>query len=118
MAVKEITVDEKLCQFIKEYGNDRCSLELLRFLGRHPHARFCRLAIVPALSARSLDMQEALRHLMDKGLVTEYAANGVHFYSLTEDESLRSLALGLAALDWHQWQLMLEQTRRHNEVGY
>ena len=117
MAVKELSLEEKLCQFIREYGDDWCSLELLRFLGRHPHTRFCRLAIVPAVNRGTLDIEGALRHLMDKGLVTVHAANGVHFYSLTEDESLRSLALSLAALDWRRWQLMLEQTRRHNEVG-
>ena len=96
MAVKEITIEYKLRQFIQECSNQYC-LEPLLFLGRHPHTRFSRLVIVHALDARRVDIDRALQHLINKGLVVMHAENGVPLYSLTEDESLRSLAIGLSS---------------------
>ena len=96
MVTQEAAID-KLSQFIKEYDGDQCSLELLLFLGRHPHTRFSRLVIVHALDARRVDIDRALQHLINKGLVVMHAENGVPLYSLTEDESLRSLAIGLSS---------------------
>ncbi len=110
MAVSEITIGGKLCQFVKEWGDDHyCMLELLRFFGSHPCARFSRLAIVHALSSTKVYIEGALKHLINKGVVRRYIENNVPFYSLTEDESLRSPVLELAKLDWFQWQLMLRQ---------
>lgn len=111
MTVSEIAIAEKLYQFIKEYADGHYCLELLRFFGRCPHARFSELAVVHALDVndRRLYIERALRHLIDKGVVRTYTENNVSFYSLTEDESLRSLALDLAKLDWRQWQLVVRQ---------
>ncbi len=108
--MQEIAVEGKLCQFIKEYCDSRCSLQLILFLGRHPLAWFSQLAIVHALDARTADIEKSLRHLSDKGLVvTRIAENNLTFYSLTEDESLHDLVSELVTLDWWQCQLMLEQ---------
>lgn len=115
--MQEIAVGERLCQFVRECGDDQCSLELLLFLGKHPDTRFCRLAIVHALNAQRRDIERALRHLINKGLVKICAGNGVPLYSLTEAEPPRSLVLDLAALDWRQWQVLLEQTRSEHR-GY
>ena len=111
MTVPQITIAEKLYQFIKEYADDRCCLELLRFFGGYPHARFSRLAVIHALDVNGgrLYTGRALRHLTDKGVVKTYIENNVCFYSLTEDESLRSLASDLGKLDWRQWQLVVRQ---------
>lgn len=110
MIVAETTLQEKLCQFIKQYADDQCCLlELLQFFGRYPHTRFSALAIIHALNGRRLYTERALRHLVDKGVVKRCNENKVFLYSLTEDESLRSLALDLAKLDWWQWQLLLKQ---------
>ncbi len=108
--MQEIVVEGKLRQFIREYCDGRGSLQLLLFLGRHPLARFSQLAIVHALDAQKTDTDEAIQHLTDKGLVvTRIAENGLCFYSLTEDESLRDRVSELVTLDWWQFQLMLEQ---------
>jgi len=111
MTVSEINIAEKLSQFIKEYADDHCCLELLRFFGGHPNTRFSRLVVVHALNSNpgKLYTKRALRRLADKGVVRTYIENNVPLYSLTEDESLCSLASDLAKLDWCQWQLVLQQ---------
>ncbi len=108
--MQEIAVEEKVCQFIREYCDGQVSLQPLLFLGRHPCAHFNQLAIVHALDARKVEIDEAVQHLTDRGLiVTRIAENGLSVYSLTQDESLRDLVSELATLDWWQCQLMLEK---------
>ncbi len=110
MTVDETTPWGKLCQFTEKYTDDQCCLlELIQFFGRYPHTRFSRLAVIHALNGRRLSTERALRYLVDKGVVKRYSENNVSLYSLTEDESLCSLALGLAKIDWCQWQLLLKQ---------
>jgi hypothetical protein len=111
VTVSETAIAEKLYQFISEYADSHCCLELLRFFGRYPNARFSRLAVVHALGRndRRLYIGRALRHLIDKGVVKTYIENNVCFYSLSEDESLCSLASDLAKLDWRQWRLVVKQ---------
>ncbi len=106
----EIVIEEKLRDFVKDYCDGRCSMQLLLFLGKHPHARFSQLAMVHALDARKTEIEKALTYLSDKRLVVTWnAENGLPFYSLTEQEPLCGLVSGLVALDWWQWQLMLGQ---------
>jgi hypothetical protein len=111
MTASEIAVAEKLDQFLKEYADSQYCLEILRFFGKYPHARFNGLAVVHALNVnggRSY-IERALRHLIDKGVVKAYMENNVRLYSLTEDEPLSNLASDLAKLDWRQWQLVVKQ---------
>ena len=112
MTVSDIAILEKLHQFIKEYADSYCCLELLRFFGRHPRARFSRLAVVNALNVngRRPNIEKALKHLIDKGVLKIYIENNICLYSLTEDESLSSLASYLAKLDWHQWQRIVHDS--------
>ena len=109
MITSEIAIEEKLCQFIKEYADDQYCLELVIFLGRHPCTRFSQLAIVHALDRRRLYIERALRRLISKGVVTTSIENNVPVYSLTENESLANPVLALAKLDWYQWQRLLGQ---------
>ncbi len=111
MTVAKIIIEEKVDQFIKQYGDDHYCLELLRFFGWYPYARFNELAVIHALNSNHgrLYTKRALRQLVDKGVVRISIDNNISLYSLTEDESLRSLASDLAKLDWRQWQLVLRQ---------
>ena len=112
MTISRITIAEELCQFVKRYVDDYYCLELLRFFGGYPHARFSELAVVHALNSNrgKLHTKRALKQLVDKGVVRISIDNNIPLYSLTEDESLCSLASDLAKLDWRQWQLVLRQT--------
>lgn len=109
MVVSNIALEEKLCQFIKEYASDQYCLELLQFFGAYPHTRFSSLAIIHALSGGRLPTERALRQLVSKGVIRTCMDNNILLHSLTEDEPVRSLVLDLAKLDWHYWQLVLRQ---------
>lgn len=112
MIVAEITIAEKLCQFIEQNMDDGYCLELLRFFGGYPHIRFSELAVLHALEPElgKSYTKKALERLVDKGVVRTSIDTNSPLYSLTEDESLCSLASNLAKLDWRQWQLVLRQT--------
>ena len=107
MAISEIAIEEKLRQFIKDYADDKCCLELIRFFGRHPNTRFSHLATVHALTGQRLYTDQALRRLVNSGVVKTYIENNVPRYSLSDDELLRSLVLALAELNRCQWQLVV-----------
>jgi len=109
MTFSKIAVEEKLCQFVKDYVDDYYCLELFRFFGAHPRTHFNRLAIIHALSVNGgkLYIERALGRLIDKGMIKAYNDSNISLYSLTEDEPLHSLILGLSKLDWHQWQWVL-----------
>ena len=112
MTTAEITIAEELCQFIKQYADGYYCLELLRFFGGYPHARFSELAVVHALNSDHVELyiKKALRQLVDKGVIRVSFNNNIPLYSMTEDTSLCSLASNLAKLDWSRWQSMLRQT--------
>ncbi len=108
--MQQIVVEEKLRRFVGEYCDGSGSLQILVFLGKHPHARFSQLAIVHALDARRADVEKSLRFLAGEGLVvTSTAEHGLPFYSLTEDEGRCGLVSQLVALDWWQHQLVLQE---------
>lgn len=104
MSRDEFALQGKLHQFISEYADDqRCLLELLRFWGRHPSARFNRLAIVHALDCQQSRVNKALCYLLDHGVIEGRTENNVTLYSLAAIEPLRSLVLSLAKRDLPQY---------------
>lgn len=112
MVIAQVTDKVNVCQYIKEFADDPHCLELIRFFGWHPDCHFSGLAILHALSENGehLDIQRALRHLVDKGLVRTYIENNTPIYCLTDVEPLRQAALDIARMDWSQWQVMLRQS--------
>ncbi len=100
MTVSDVTLANKLIQSIRDCVGHRHCLELLRFFGKHPNTRFSRLALVRLAASDEnngrLKIETALGHLIDKGMVKTYIENNIRLYSLTEDGSLRSLALEMA----------------------
>jgi hypothetical protein len=105
--MKNIEIEDKLCDFIKDIGDDLCSLELLLFFSRHPDARFNRTAVIHAITSKQYDTGIALKHLMDKKIVVTYSENGITLYALTKEEPVHSLTAQLVAIDQHQWQIVL-----------
>ena len=106
--MKEVDIEDKLCSFIREFGDDLTSLELLLFFSRHPHARFNRPAVFHALTAKQFDVGIALKRLVDRKLVVTCCEHGMTLYALTKDEPAHSLATQLANIDQHQWQTIIE----------
>jgi len=105
--VKDIEIEDKLCTFIKGFGDDLCSLELLLFFSRHPNARFNRTAVLHAANSRQFDTGISLKQLIDKKLVIAYTENGFTLYALTREEPWHSLAARLVNIDQGQWQIIV-----------
>lgn len=113
MTVSELA-GETLFQFVKEYAGDRLKVELLAFWGRHPNARFSRLAIRCALECGKSDINRTLKDMVEAGLLDIHTGCGEVFYSLTADETKRQLALGLATLGWARWMSMVRQAESNS----
>ena len=114
MAVRNALTEKQLLRLLKQYASDRLKMELLAFWGRHPNAKFTRGAISCALDCKKLDMDRALKDLVERGLVDMHKHNGVTFYALTTNEERRRVALELAALGWDQRRLMLRRVGQQN----
>jgi hypothetical protein len=106
--VKEISIEDKLCVFIKEFGDDLCSLELLLFFSRHPNARFNRTAVLHAITSKQFDNGIALKRLIDKKIIVTFSEHGITLYALTKEEPAHSLAAQMVNIDQHKWQVIIE----------
>jgi hypothetical protein len=99
-----------LCQLVKKLINNRCCLALLRFFVAHPNGRFSKLAIVHAIDDNSSkpEIEKALMHLVDEGILMINIENDISFYLLTREASVRQIVLDMGEFDWRHWQLVLE----------
>jgi len=102
----EISVSEEVCNLIKEYKNDYCSLQLILFFADHPYMQFDELAIIHALNRDNGKsyVQRALSNFVEKGVIKTIGSS-VPLYSLPEN--VRRLVSELARLDPHQRQLLV-----------
>lgn len=107
--MEEIKIEDRLCEFIRAFSDDLNGLELVLFFGRHPNAKFNRTALLHALNVRQFDAGLALKKLVNRKIIETCSENGITLYSLTADESVRSLINSLVNLGQRQWQIILEQ---------
>jgi hypothetical protein len=106
--VKSIDIEDKLFTFIKDFGDDLNSLELLLFFSRHPNARFNRTAVVHAITSQQFDAGIALKRLIDKKVIVTSFENGITLYALTKEEPAYTLATRMNHINQFQWQVILE----------
>lgn len=99
-----------LGQLIKKLINNRCCLALLRFFVAHPNGRFSKLAIVHAIDDNDskLEIEKALKQLVDEGILMINIENDISFYLLTREGVVREIILEMGEFDWRHWQLVLE----------
>jgi hypothetical protein len=110
LIVKRIEIEERLCNFIRDFGDDLSSLELLLFFSRHPNARFNRTVLLHVhITSGKFDTGIALKRLLDKKIVISHCQNGITLYSLTKDEPTHTLSSELINIDQRQWQKIVEQ---------
>jgi len=118
MVAPSILSEEQMLRFLEEYAGDRLKMELLAFWGRHPNARFSRGAISCALDCKKLNIDRALKDMVEVGLVDIYNCNGVPFYSLTVNEERRRPVMELACLGWGQLQLMIRRIEQGRDASH
>jgi len=99
MAMSNVSMEEQLLQFLKEHRGDLLKMEVLAFWGRHPNARFEKSAIADALDCKKLDIDRALKDMVEMGVLDMYMYNDTPFYSLTLNEERRRTVLELASID-------------------
>ena len=116
MVASNILKEESLYRFLEEHGDNQVKRRLLLFWSCHPNAKFARNAISYALDSSKLEVDKALRVLVEVGLVDTHIINGVTFYSLTANEERRRPVLELLALGWDQWHLMLNRLEQEHKV--
>ncbi len=114
--MRQVKIEDKLGLFIKEFSADLCSLELLIFFSRHPHARFNSTAVLHALTTKRYDTNAALKILVEKKIVVSHFENGIFLYSLTKEEPAHSLATQLVSIDQGQWQTIIEHILDGQEI--
>jgi hypothetical protein len=107
--VKEIKIEDQLCNFIKNFCDDLCTLELLLFFSRHPNARFNRSAVLHVVTTKRFDTGLALKKLIDRNVVVTYTENNISLYALTKSEPEHTLACQMLSIDQSQWQVILLQ---------
>jgi len=115
MAAPDVSTSEELLRFLEEYATDRLKTELLAFWGRHPKARFSRGAICCALDVARLDVDRALKQMVETGLVDLYTQNNkTPLYSLTGDEKICHMVLEVASLSWADVHSRIEEAASRN----
>ena len=75
MVAPNILIEESLYRFLEEHGDNRAKRRLLFFWGSHPDGKFARYTICYALDCNKLEVDRALRVLVEAGLVDTYMHN-------------------------------------------
>ncbi|HEY98002.1 MAG TPA: hypothetical protein G4O16_07485 [Dehalococcoidia bacterium] len=96
-------------QIINKYLDDHYCLELLRFFGTYPLAKFSELAIIHAQNddSEKSRIRGALGRLVMNRMVGVCIENGNHLYKLTDNDSVHDSIISLAKIEWRQWRKIL-----------
>ncbi|HIE17884.1 MAG TPA: hypothetical protein EYP71_06775 [Dehalococcoidia bacterium] len=102
--------NNRLFQFLKENSCSRLELQLIRFWARHPRAKLSLYTIATALDTAKINLREAIRNLIEKGILQEQQdGNGLITYSLTDNPKTHEYIDELARLDWNQMRILQKQ---------
>ncbi len=87
-----------IARLLEEHGNTGLKLDLLLFWKKYPYARFTSGIVARAVDCnRRMDVEEALECFVKADLLQKHVRQGLHFYRLTEDPSMRQKVLDLPA---------------------
>jgi predicted DNA-binding transcriptional regulator len=102
--------NSRLFHFLKENSRNNLELQLIRFWARHPRAKLSLYTIASALDTAKINLREAIRALIAKGLLQEQQDdNGLITYSLTSDPQMHEYIEELARLDWNEIRILEKQ---------
>jgi predicted DNA-binding transcriptional regulator len=102
--------NSRLFHFLKENSHNNLELQLIRFWARHPRAKLSLYTIASALDTAKINLREAIRALIAKGLLQEQQdGNGLITYSLTSDQQMNEYIEELARLDWNEIRILEKQ---------
>ena len=105
------TTDTELYNFLEEHGDTDAKLQVLRFWGQHPRAKFslpCITTTTPGIKKPIL--RAAVQALVDAEVIQEQRnGNGITWYSLACDQQIQERVTKLAELDWNKARLWKER---------
>jgi len=105
-------VNSDLLSFLTDKECSETEFDLLRFMGRHPHAKLNFYVITQAFRIAAIDLGNALMALVERDiLVHRLDDNGLVTYSLSSDEKTRAYIHKLASLDWSVAMSMKKELR-------
>lgn len=105
--------NNRLFHFLKENSRSNIELQLIRFWARHPRAKLSLYTIACALDTAKINLREAIRSLIAKGILQEQQdGNGLITYSLTSDTQTQKYIEELANLDWNEIRILERQLER------
>lgn len=102
--------NSRLFHFLRENTHSNMELQLIRFWARHPRAKLSLCTIACALDTAKINLREAIKALIDKGILKEQQdSNGLVTYSLSNDPKTREYIEELATLDWAEIKILEKQ---------
>ena len=105
--------NSKLFHFLKENSRSNLELQLIRFWARHPRAKLSLYTIACALDTAKINLREAIRTLIAKGILQEQQdGNGLITYSLSSDPQVQEYIEELAGLDWNGIRILERQLEK------
>jgi len=102
--------NSRLFHFLKENSRTNLELQLIRFWARHPRTKLSLYTIANALDTAKINLREAIRSLIEKGILQEQQDdNGLITYSLVDNPQTQEFIEELAKLDWNEIRILEKQ---------
>lgn len=102
--------NSKLLHFLKENNHSNIELQLIRFWSRHPRAKLSLCAIACALDMAKINLRDAIKALVVKGILQEQNnGNGLVTYSLSDRAEVQECIEELNKLDWREVRILERQ---------
>jgi len=102
--------NSRLFHFLKENSSTNLELQLIRFWARHPRTKLSLYTIANAMDTAKINLREAIRSLLEKGILQEQQDNnGLITYSLVDDPQTQEFIEELARLDWNEIRILEKQ---------
>lgn len=112
-------VNDDLQSFLEDNGCSRMQFEILRFMGKHPKAKFSLYVIARAMGTGGNDLGNALISLIEKDIiVTLLDGNGLITYCLSDHVEVYSYIYYLSALDWGEAASVKKQLKEDEALRY
>jgi len=111
-------INDELQSFLEDTGCSRMQFEILRFMGKHPKAKFSLYVIARAMGTGGTDLGNALIGLIERDVLLARADdNSLTTYCLGADNETCGYIYRLADLDWSE-AMALKKQLKEDEARY
>ena len=112
-------VNDDLQSFIEYIGCSSMQFEILRFIGKHPKAKFSLYVIARAMGTGGNNLGDALIGLIEKDvLLARVDDNGLTTYCLGANNETCGYIYRLATLDWGEAMALKKQLKEDVVLRY